>query len=141
MIRNAKLEDIPRMVEMGRHFRKGTSYDKFLTDNPECMAKLGEQLIANNGLLVSEEDGQITGMLGFLIYPHFISGDITAGEVFWWCEPTHRGAGVRLYKEMEKRAREAGAKNIQMVAPSWKVAKFYKKKGFQLMEMSYQRAL
>lgn len=141
MIRDATLADIPRMVEMGQHFRKQTSYDKFLSDSPETMKKLGETLIERNGLIVSEERGEVIGMLGFIIYEHFISGDLTAGEVFWFVEPQHRGSGIRLMKEMERRARSAGAKNMQMVAPSWKVAKFYKRSGFELMEMSYQRTL
>lgn len=126
---------------MGRHFRKDTSYEKYLSDNPECMTKLCKTLIEKKSLLVYEESGKINGMLGFMIYEHFISGDLTAGEIFWWVEPQHRGSGIKLLKEMEKRAREAGVKNMQMIAPNDDVANFYERIGYGFVESTYQMAL
>jgi RimJ/RimL family protein N-acetyltransferase len=141
MIRDAQYADLDRIVEMGRRFRKDTSYDKHLTDNPQKMTELAEKLISNQTLLVSELNGELVGMLGFVVYPHFISGETMAGEIFWWQEPEHRGEGIRLLREMEKRARLAGAKNMQMIAPNQKVAHFYERMGYEFVEQTYQRAL
>lgn len=139
MIRLATVADIPRMVEMGRRFRNESTYNKYLADNPEKMAELGEKLVAVDGILVAEHDGKLTGMLGYIVHEHFISGEKVAGEVFWWVEK--RGDGLALLREMEKRARAVGAKYIQMIAPSQRVARLYTIMKFDFVESTYQRTL
>lgn len=127
---------------MGKTFLSRTSYDRFLAEDPDCMAKLAGALINVNGLLLSEQSGEITGMLGFIIHSHFISGERMAGEVFWWVDERHRGKeGIKLLKEMEKRAHLAGASKIQMIAPTDKVAEFYRRIGYEFVESTYQRSL
>jgi GNAT superfamily N-acetyltransferase len=141
VIRDAVLADFPRLVEMGQHFRAESSYNSTLADNPKKMHELGETLLAQKGLIVAERGEEIVGMLGFLIHSHFISGEKMAGEVFWWVEPSRRGDGIRLLKEMMRRGRAAGAKYIQMVAPNDKVANFYRRMGFGFVEATYQMEL
>ncbi len=141
MIREAREADLSRLVEMGQRFLRESSYKAHLSDNPEQMRKLARELTDRNSVLVAEEDGQIIGMLGFLIYPHFLSGDLTVGEVFWWVEPQHRGAGLKLLRETENRARLAGASHVQMIAPNERVAGLYKRLGYSYVESSYQRTL
>lgn len=135
------MDELATVVEMGHHFVRSTGYADLVHDDPSCMEELGKRLIRNGTLLVSEEDGRLTGMLGFLIYSHFISGQQMAVEAFWWVEPGHRGAGIRLLREMEKRARQAGAKNVQMIAPNDKVAHFYELVGYKFVESTYQLTL
>jgi GNAT superfamily N-acetyltransferase len=141
MIRPATAADVPRLVEMGRRFRSETGYAKILAENPAKMTELATQLAASGGLLVSERAGELVGMIGFYVYPHFLSGESTAGEVFWWVEPEHRGEGVKLLKEAERRARTAGAETMQMIAPTDRVATLYKRLGYEFVEASYQRSL
>lgn len=144
MIRDAQFSDLPRIVEMGNNFRGNTSYHRYLGENQERMKELAIRLLENKCLLVSEEDGNLTGMLGFIVYSHFISGDLMAGEIFWWVEPEYRGHGVRLLKEMERRARAAGAKYIQMIAPldnRESLAGLYGRMGYTFVEETHQRAL
>jgi GNAT superfamily N-acetyltransferase len=141
MIRAAIAADVPRLVEMGRRFRSVTGYAKILAENPEKMAELAGQLVSQGGLLVSERSGTLVGMLGFIVYPHFISGETTGGEVFWWVEPEHRGEGVKLLREAERLARAAGAQKMQMIAPTERVATFYQRLGYEFVEASYQRSL
>src|SRR5580698_1547835 len=117
-VRLATAEDIPRLVAMGRRFRSETSYSKYLGENPERMAELGAILLAKDGLLVLERDGEAVGMLGFILHSHFISGELVAGEVFWWVEPEHRGDGLKLLEETKRRAKIAGAKYLHMIAPT-----------------------
>lgn len=141
MIRLAREADIPRLVEMGQRFRRESSYAERLADNPEKMAELGRQLLKVDGLLLSEKDGELTGMLGFILHNHFISGEVFAGEVFWWVEPERRGDGLRLLREAEKRARARGAKYMQMIAPTDQVATIYKRLDYEFVEATYQKAL
>lgn len=141
-IRNATREDLPVLVAMGQNFREGSKYHKYLADNPEKMYKLGEDLLAKNGLLVYEANSQPVGMLGFIVYDHFISGEKVLGEVFWWVEPKYRGTGgIRLLRAAEKIAREAGAKHIMMIAPEDRVARFYVADGYDFVEATYQKEL
>jgi hypothetical protein len=140
-IRNAVASDIPSLVEMGMKFRSSTEYSEHLSENQDCMIALADRLIANNWLILAESQG-LVGMLGFVIHKHFISGETIAGEVFWWVEEGSRGkAGILLLREMELRARLAGAKYMQMIAPTDKVASFYQRIGYKFIESTYQRAL
>ncbi len=129
------------MVEMGRRFRKESSYCDFLADNPERMAKLARELLSKDGLLLSENDGGITGMFGYVVYDHFISGEKTAGEVFWWVDPENRGEGIDLLREAERRARSVGAKHMQMIAPTRRVEGLYRHLKYTYVETTYQKAL
>lgn len=141
LIRAAVAADIPRMVEMGRRFLSNSPYKKHLADSPETMTGLGERILRNEGggILVSEQNGKITGMLGFIVYEHFISGEKVGGEVFWWVEPEHRGDGVRLLREAEKCVKSAGAKSMQMIAPDDRVKELYLRSGYEFMESSFVR--
>ena len=141
MIRLATKEDIPRLVEMGQRFRAHSTYSQYLADNPEQMAKLGQQLIDVDGLLISERDGKIIGMMGFILHNHFLSGEKVAGEVFWWMEPEYRGDGLRLLHEAERRSKAAGAKYMHMIAPTEQVETIYKRLGYQYVEATYQKSL
>lgn len=140
-IRDATREDLPRLVELGRHFREGSTYERFLADNPAKMLELGENLLSKQGLLVVDSDGELVGMMGFVVYDHFISGERVVGEVFWWVEPRYRRYGMKLYKEMKRRGKLAGATLQQMVAPNDKVANFYMRLGLQFVEATYQGKL
>lgn len=141
MIRLAVKADIPRLVEMGQRFRAHSTYAQYLADNPKQMAKLGEQLIAVDGLLLSEREGQIIGMMGFILHNHFISGEKVAGEVFWWVEPEYRGDGLRLMHDAERRAKAAGAKYMHMIAPTEQVEAVYERLGYEYVEATYQKTL
>lgn len=141
LIRLATLADIPRLVEMGQEFRRQTSYSNHLADNPAKMAETAGQLIEKQGVLVLERDDQVVGMLGFLVFPHFLSGENVAVEIFWWVDPQHRGRGLALIREAERRAKSSGAKQIQMIAPNDQVAAIYRRMRYQFVEATYQRTL
>jgi RimJ/RimL family protein N-acetyltransferase len=126
---------------MGCEFRSQTSYSRFLAENPEQMKALAEKLVQSGTLLVMESPEEIVGMLGFFIYPHYLSGEVVAGELFWWVEPEHRGNGLKLLDEMERRARERCAKVVQMVAPTEELERVYKMLRFEKVESTWQRPL
>lgn len=141
LIRSARKSDIPRVIEMGRRFYRESGYEKHLAENPDQMRCLAEQVMAANGLLVSECGGELTGMFGYVLFPHFISGELIAGEVFWWMEPESRGEGLNLLRVAEDKARSAGAKRMQMIAPNKQVARVYERLKYEFVEMAYQKTI
>ncbi len=80
-------------------------------------------------------------MIGLVLYPHHLSGEWTAGEVFWWVEPEARGEGLQLMKQAEAWARGRGAAAIQMIAPSTQVGVIYRRYGYAPIETTYSKRL
>lgn len=142
MIRFATLEDVPALVEMGKRFLRESPYHAFLAENPARMYELIAGLIeGSGGVLVSSMGDKITGMLGYILHNHFISGEPMAGEVFWWVEPEYRGQGIRLLHAVEAAAHKAGATKIQMIAPNERVGALYARLGYSPVETTFQRTL
>jgi GNAT superfamily N-acetyltransferase len=142
-IREATVDDVPRLVEMGQRFRAESPYATRLTENPAQMRALVTQLLETESgiVFVEEQDDQIVGMfLGFL-FLHPISGDLIGSEVVWWVEPEFRGRGLRLMRRGEAWAREHGARFMQMVAPTPDVAQLYRRLGYEEVEQVYQRRM
>ena len=141
MIREATGADVPRIVEMGQRFLTVTPYRDLMRGNPETMAATVTGLLATpQGLvLVAERDGALVGMIGVLIFPHHVSGEWTAGELFWWMEPGARGGGVRLLKRAEAWAHARGAVRMQMIAPDEQIGQMYARLGYAPIEVAYER--
>lgn len=143
MIRAAKYNDIPRMVEMGTRF-VAEHYPNQLASKPEAMGKLVEQMIASDdALLLVSEDVYVRGMIGIFLFHHPMSGELTASETFWWIDPESRGGGdgVRLMRDAENWARERGAVRMQMIAPDDRVGEFYRRLGYGEVETTWQKEL
>jgi len=141
MIRLGREADIPRIVEMGLRFHRESSYRKHIAENPEQMKKLACNVVAEGICLLIEERGDVCGMICIVLFPHFISGELTAGEVAWWVDPEHRGSGIKLVREAEKRAKEAGAKRLQMIAPTAQVGAVYERLDYEFVESAYEKTL
>lgn len=133
--------DIPRITEMGIKFREQSAYKKHLKENHEKVRELMTGLVANGGVLVSEEGGLVVGMFGFGVFPHFMSGENMGVEIFWWMEPEHRGGGTKLLKAAEDKLRNEGVEKLQMIAPDERVGKLYSRLGYQFVESTFQKAL
>jgi len=140
VIRAAVLEDVPRLVELGRALLQ-TAYGGVFSDAPDILAGLMTGLVTGDQstVLVLDGDAGVMGAIGLIAQPHFASGDLMAAEIFWYVDPLKRGAGVRLLREAERWARAHGALALQMVAPNARVATLYERLGYALMERSYLR--
>ena len=145
MIREATLSDVHRIVEMGRRFMAESTYNQHLSENPKQMRVFAKQIISNprGVILVSEQDGKLTGMLALLLFPHYFSGESIAGEVFWWVDPEARAGstGLKLMRKAEKIAAMWGATKMQMVAPTRRIGKLYEHLGYKEVESTFQRDL
>lgn len=141
MIRAAVEADVPRLIEMGERFHRESHYSKHLAPNAAQFDVLARKIVADGGVLVIDRDGELVGMIGYFIFPHFLSAEIIAGEVFWWIEPGCRGEGRELLKAAESRAKTAGAQKMQMIAPNPRVGKLYERAGYSYVESAYQKTL
>lgn len=150
MIREATAADIPRIIEMGRNFLLSGPYRDIMPDNPEVATSLAEKLVAypKAKVLVAEEGGKVIGVFAFVIYPHYYSGLPTAGELIWHVLPEYRrmtsftnGPALNLLNEAEKLAKEMGAVQMHLTAPTVEVGALYKRRGYQQVEIGFQRAL
>lgn len=143
MIREATKEDIPRIQEMGSRSLREGPYKDLVGDNPEQTGKLALDVLQKGMILVSEEDGKLTGLLGFIVFPHYFSGELTAGEVMWYVEPEYRHSftALALLRGAERLARNFGAKYMQFTAPTAEVGKAYEALKYQQVEVSFQKAL
>jgi GNAT superfamily N-acetyltransferase len=144
-IRVAEPTDIPRIVEMGSRSLREGPYKDLVGDNPEQTSQLARSVIEmdNGTVLVSEEDGKLTGVLAFVIFPHYFSGEKTAGELIWYVEPEYRQSftAIALLRAAERLARTAGAKRMQFTAPTVAVGEAYQSLGYKPVEVSFQKAL
>ena len=143
MIREATVDDVPSLVEMGARFIAETVYRNHVAINPRALANLMLMLIDSSGgaVFVSELDGKPVGMIGAQVYPHPMSMEFIGAELFWWVEPDARGkgSGIKLLKKAEEWADERGAVRMQMIAPNDKVGRVYAALGYTKIEEQYQR--
>lgn len=143
-IRIATKDDLARIVEMGmRSIDIGPYRDE--VKNPEQAALTAIKVIqGNNGrVLLAEEAGQVVGLFGFIVYPHFYTGRTTAIELMWYVEPEYRQGftAIALLRAAQRVAKELGAEKMQCSAPTEEVGRAYEAVGYRKLEVAYQRSL
>lgn len=129
---------------MGARFLTETVYaGRSVPVNPAAMTRTVTFLIGSElgVVFVSEREGVVVGMLGLLLFENPITGESTASELFWWVEPEYRGLGVRLLKRGEQWAREMGAQQVHMIAPTPEVGQLYTRLGYDYLESAYHKAM
>ena len=129
MIRPATQGDLPALVSMGLRFLEASPYASSLQRNPLAMHDTAALFVGDTEkvALVSERDGELTGMILVCVFPHMLSGQRIASEFCWWVEPDARGSGLKLLQAAEDWAPAHGAEALQMVAPTPDVERLYQK--------------
>mgnify|MGYP003641633043 FL=1 len=142
MIRDATMEDLPRLMAMSETFLLQTQYHHILPYNLDSLMGLMTGLIEKEEglLLVSDREG-VDGMIGMYLYQHPISGETVAGEAFWWMSPERRGGpqALRLLRRAEAWVKSHGVPWFHMVSPNDRVSKLYTRLGYQPLEMHFYR--
>lgn len=114
-------------------------------DNPEQSAKTALDVIksTNGKVLVAEEDGKLVGLVGFVLYPHYFTGKMTAIELMWFIVPESRDSftAIVLIRAAQRIAKDMGAVKMQFTAPTPEVGKAYEALGYRALETAYQRSL
>lgn len=150
MIREAVISDLPQVLSLALESLELGPYKDVVKRNPAQAETLARQLITEDKgiVLISEENGKANGLFGFVVFPHFYSGEMTAGELIWYVTPDARllhafgdGIAFRLLEAGEKKAFAMGAKTMQLGAPTEQVGKLYQRKGYSQIEVTYRREL
>lgn len=146
MIRAATEADVPEIVRLGSQSLIDGPYAGMLKDTPEQSAKLAMETInRSNGriLLYVNDAGNVAGLLGFVVFPHYFTGELTATEIMLYVLPAERagGAGLKLMWAGEQQAKEMGAERMGFTAPNEEIGKLYERRGYIKMEVSYLKKL
>ena len=118
MIRQATIEDMPRIMQMAEKFYEKTHYVEHVPLNFDSVAFLSTTLIQHGIVLVAEVDGVVVGMTGLVLLPCLFNTDyIGAHEVVWWVEPEHQDSGIgrALLEAIEPACKNREVDFIQMV--------------------------
>lgn len=129
---------------MGKHFFDASGYAGITTYDRISAERTIRALLEGGVFLVAENDGEVVGSIGVLIYPlYFNSGHLTAQEMFWWVEPEHRGCGNDLRIAVEMECQKRGVRTVTMIALESHngVGKLYERAGYSPMEHSYMKRL
>lgn len=146
MIRAAIPSDVHRIVQLGSRSLQDGPYAGMLKDTPERSAEYALQVIngANGKVLLYEnEQGKVSGLLGFIIFPHYFTQEQTATEIIWYVEPEERkgGGAMHLLWEAEKQAKAMGATRMGFTAPDSKIGELYERFGYKKVEVTYMKEL
>lgn len=138
MIREATLDDIPSMLDMGERFAA-----KAALPFEFCRESVGgtlKYLIEDdNGLCFVAADGAAGG----LCHPHPYNGSVLVGqELFWWSEG-REGAG--LFDALEEGAKALGCQfwtmiTLEAIRPKV-IGRLYENRGYRPLEHSYIKEL
>jgi len=139
-IREADLSDLDVIVALGLRFASESVYADRMRVTEAGIRQTATWLLNGPGtIFVSLYDGEMVGMIGVTLLPHFLSGMLYGAEVFWWCNPERRGHGVRLLRRAESWAKAQGARFFQTTAPTDDVADIYTRLNYRKIEVGFQK--
>lgn len=117
MIRTATIEDIPRIVELGRMLHAESAEYRDISYDQDKVAETMIDAIERRGVVfVYERDGAIIGGVAGVITEYWFSREKIAGDYSVFVEPAHRNGliTVRLILAFKAWARRLGARQVKM---------------------------
>jgi GNAT superfamily N-acetyltransferase len=146
MIRDAMVEDVRSVAEYMKEFEEETAYVNVDVDHA---TKQYKRLLKDGNagilMLINDKTGEMNGALGYVVSQGLHDPLIYAIETFWMVSKEHRGRGISLFFEFEKKAKALGADKIAMIhmvdSHPEVLARLYKKKGYDLIEHHYMRGI
>jgi hypothetical protein len=150
-VREATLEDAPRIMELALCFLETTAYGAIVgKTNPARMAPLLDMCMTRGVVLLAETDPSpefrphVVGFLAALAMPHPVTAKLYVDEVAWFVEQECRNglAGPKLLRALEDWATTKSISVVKMVAPAGSsVGDFLERRGYRAVETAYQRTL
>ena len=142
-IRKATSGDRDRLIELACAFRREFPTTNRIEPDPTQMGMVVDACLDYGCILVSEDDGGITGLFAMLVGSHPLTMENMAFEVAWYVDPAARGgsAAMRLVKDAEEEARTRGADVMQIGSPNDSVSKTLGRLGYGRREVEYTKEL
>lgn len=141
-MRQATQDDWGEYLRMGTEFYNQSGYSDIGELSEPHLKQTFDILVDAGSMLIDEG-----GMIGWINFPVFMTGTPVAQELFWWVDEDKRktGLGLKLLRSAEAKAKEQGASHIMMLCldrlDGEKVAKLYKRMGYESREQTFMRAL
>lgn len=137
MIREASVEDIPRVADSVAGFMKESRHAPF--DTGKAIESWTGFISSGIGTVLILDD--FHGAIGGVFYqdPHRLC--LVASEFFWYVKPEHRGNGGELLDAFEAWAKKKGCARVIMTHLSDSMPqglkKYYERKGYEELETNY----
>lgn len=143
IVRKAKKTDFKDMFELFREFHLETLNEFGFECNTNKAYQVMEEHIEH--ALVLEDNNKVVGMIAGKIIECPLDNLKIYQEMIWYVSKKHRMKGLLLLCELEKQCKSDGITAIIMVAMANSMreglTKFYKNKGYSLLEEHYIRRL
>lgn len=139
LIRPVTLDEVPRLLPGAQQFFDEGYLSGTLNEKHFVSALRGFISNGTGIVLAAIENDEFLGSIGGVVYPDYATGDLVAGELFWYVPQEHRGIiGVRLLKAFEAEAKKHGAARVYMIhltdTRSEAFKDFYTRSGYRLVE-------
>lgn len=146
VVRAATEADVPTLLEMGRRFIETSVYREHMAVVPRRQAEVVATMLRQGGcwVLVPADGGSPVGMLGVVLAPLPMTGELAALEAMWWVEPEWRGRGsLAMWRTAEQWAYAQGAVWVQMLQPVDQVAlgAVYRRRGYAPIEVAWMKRI
>ncbi len=139
MIREAVHSDIPRLMDLAKHFHALIEYPADL-DLETVESVLGFMIQGETAFILV--DDEVTGAIGVYLFPmHFNANNVISEANFHWSLTPMLGA--RLLVEAEDIAKKHGATHMHMsvLQSAPKVGKLYDRHGYSDVEKTMAKVL
>lgn len=147
MIRSATKFDLPRIIDLLRHYRSETPWARLKTcDNELYVRKLLTHILAGQGVIfVAERELEIQGMLIAVKNASIWDPDLyLMQELAYWVEPQYRGSSM-AYRLLAEYRRHCLELKQQDKIDSYTISKMvnspdldYQRFGFEKLEESWR---
>jgi len=150
VIRPAINGDIPRIVEMSKHFHTEALLSSGLGYVADDIGEYTKMLLENaiTEVFVLEVDGVVQGTIAGIVAPFYLKKtDIILTEHWIWIETAYRGNGQlgKLISTLINWGKSLGANKLMLVSvgslTEERVKEYYVNKGFSYLETHFIRGI
>ncbi len=136
MIRIATDDDLPAMIALGTEFLVELG-----VEHPDRQASFIVGLVhgSEKGTILVLERDRVTGLLGYLLDEHPITGRYSAMEIAWFVSAPDRGdrAALRLPIVAQQLAKKQGALDFYLSVRQDRLGLFLERQGYTAMDRTY----
>lgn len=143
MIREATLDDVDGILDLGNEFFVSSSWSVYIEWEGMLLREVVRTMITDARFIaiVAEINGELVGMLGAEIGPLGLSSTVVAQERCWFVTNAHRlGVGHKLVLKLEALAKAKGAEYTMLArlesSPEG-IDDYFDKTGYSPIEHTY----
>lgn len=149
MIRSARSEDIPSLLQLGRRMHAESSYRDLVFSERHLSGYLAMVLDTPSRycILVAEDSERLTGFLAGYLEPFIFGPEMVAHDTAFFVEPAKRGSTTakRLIETFRAWARSHGARELCLGISSGistdRIGRFYERLGLSRTGHIYKQRL